>query len=440
MTQQGKLILIRRDDQILTMLFNEKRPVTIQVSPAETSEAEHTSLVGNIYVGRVRNIVANIEAAFVEISKGQICYLPFSEIKHPVLTNRKGDSAAFDGKLRIGDELLVQVTRDALKTKQPALTTKLSFSGHYLVLSTGSIRLGISGKLSADIKSEIRTSLSQNGLMDEAGNVVQNVAGTFSGSDTDSHGNVSYGMVVRTNAGTLNGERVPMIEEWHQLETAFSQFLSVAMYRPCFTCLKSGLPGYLNTVKDVYRNDYEEILTDDPVIYKTVQSFCQEYMPGESVPVRLYEDKQLPLSKLYSVDTRLKEALSPRVWLKSGGYLIIEPTEALTVIDVNTGKYDVKKGNLEETVYRINLEAAEEIAAQMRLRNLSGIIIVDFINMEVTEHQEALWKTMRRLAANDPVRTGVIDITPLGLMEITRKKINKPLKEQLNASLSGKKS
>lgn len=425
-----KIIVLRRNEQILTMLFHGKRPVTVQACD-ETAK----TLVGNIYVGRVQNIVANIEAAFVEIQKGLLCYLPFSEVKQPIFTNRnfsgrQENSDVPCNSLRVGDELLVQVTRDALKTKQPALTTKLSFPGNYLVLSTGNPHLGISGKLSASQKQEIRTFLRENALIDEDGSV-SGTALPF--SNNGSTLNIPYGMVVRTNAACLSDNMTDMAEEWQSLTQAFQRFISVAMCRPCYTCLKSGLPGYLETIKNTYQDEYDEILTDDPEIYQTIQDFLQTQMQMPAASLRLYQDTQLSLSALYSIETRLKEALSPRVWLKSGGYLIIEPTEALTVIDVNTGKYDAKKGSLEDTVNRINLEAAEEIAAQIRLRNLSGIIIIDFINMETEEHRTELLKTLWRLAAVDPVKTGVIDITPLGLVEMTRKKVNKSLREQLHS-------
>ena len=150
------------------------------------------------------------------------------------------------------------------------------------------------------------------------------------------------------------------------------------------------------------------------------------------VVVRLYQDKVLPLSVLYSVESKLETALASRVWLKSGGYLIIEPTEALTVIDVNTGKYEAGK-DPQETYRRINLEAAEEVAIQLVLRNLSGIIIVDFINMQSASYNRELLNHLKALVQKDKVQTHVVDMTPLGLVEITRKKISKPLREQFRS-------
>lgn len=151
------------------------------------------------------------------------------------------------------------------------------------------------------------------------------------------------------------------------------------------------------------------------------------------IPVRLYQDSMLSLSTLYSLEGKLKTALDSRVWLKSGGYLVIEPTEALTVIDVNSGKYESEK-NPQDAYRQINLEAAAEVAFQLRLRNLSGIIIVDFINMQSPSDNARLLYVLRDLVKRDGVKTTVVDMTPLGLVEITRKKISKPLREQLSRS------
>lgn len=425
MPQGGRVLLIRRKGQILTLLMDGKRMIS-----AHASETENTSLVGNIYIGKVKNIVNNIEAAFVEISKGILCYLPFSELEYPVFVNHKKATGEkeFDGKLRIGDELLVQVIRDALKTKQPALTTKLSFAGHYLVLAVGDKHLGISGKLTPEQKRTIRFALHENGMVDENGCLTTYVQEQQSAPFPMP----PYNMVVRTNTASLSGDFKPLLEEWQVLEQKFRHLLSVAMYRPCFTCLNASPAACLTAIKDFYRDSYEEIVTDDPEIYDLLQTYCRENMPDVSGMIHLYQDEKISLMALHGIESRLLEALKSRVWLKSGGYLVIEPTEALTVIDVNTGKYDAKKSVPEETFYHINMEAAQEIALQIRLRNLSGIIIIDFISMESEDKQRELLKVLKELVRKDPVRTDVIDITPLGLVEITRRRINKPLKEQIH--------
>lgn len=394
---KGKLLIFRYQDKILTVLTADNRLLSVTACDEQDS-----SLVGNIYIGKIQNIVSNIQAAFVEIDKGLLCYLSLSDVKEPVLTNGR----VWDGRLKVGDELLVQVERDAIKTKQPAVTTKISLSGSYMVLNVSKTgKIGISNKLSGEKKEDIKSYIAEKRLQ------------------------TVFDMVIRTNAGYLEGNYELLAKEWNCLNEEMSSILEVAAYRTCFSCLKKNVPEYLKALQEIYRNEYEEILTDNREIYGILKEFLENQ--GNDTPLRLYEDPLLPMQKLYAIDTKLQEALGSRIWLKSGGYLIIEPTEALTVIDVNTGKYDAKKGDAEETYYKINLEAAKEIAYQLRLRNLSGIIIVDFINMKSEAHQHTLLQELTNFVKKDVVKTDVIDITALGLVEITRKKINRPLKEQL---------
>ena len=186
------------------------------------------------------------------------------------------------------------------------------------------------------------------------------------------------------------------------------------------------LPDWAVFIENAYRTEFDEVVTDLSDVYRDLQDVCAQI----SVPVRFYEDSLLPLFKLYALETRLQEITDKKVWLKSGAYLVIEPTEALISIDVNTGKYEAGK-EPEETYYRINTEAAEAIAWQLRARNLSGIILADFINLKDKTREAALLDQMRELLKQDPVHTRVVDMTALGLMEITRKRIDPSLAEQL---------
>lgn len=399
---KGKVLILRHENMILTILTGENRLRTVSVCGTQEK-----TLIGNIYIGKVKNIVNNIQAAFVEIDKGLLCYLSLSDVKNPVLVNRK----EWDGKLKIGDELLVQVQRDALKTKQPAVTARISISGSFMVINAAkSGNVGISGKLSPAKKECLKTLIQERGLT------------------------TVYDMVLRTNAGQLTEQPDILEKEWNFLNEELERLLQNASFRTCYSCLRSGTFEYLKALKEIYLEEYDEIVTDDREIYQSVCTFLTEQ--GNPMPLRFYEDPLLPLFKLYGIESKLKEALGTRVWLKSGGYLVIEPTEAMTVIDVNTGKYDAKRGNAEDTYFKINLEAAKEIAWQLRLRNLSGIIVVDFINMKEQEHRTKLLQELQNHVKRDTVKTDVIDITPLGLVEITRKKINKSLKEQM--TLNGK--
>ena len=173
-------------------------------------------------------------------------------------------------------------------------------------------------------------------------------------------------------------------------------------------------------------------MTDDEELYQELQAYLKESQPEDLDKLRWYQDPLLPLKSLYRLNRAVEEATSPRVWLKSGGYLVIEPTEALVVIDVNTGKYAEKK-TMSETILKINLEAAREIGRQLRLRNLSGIIIIDFIDMKEEEHRRQLLKELEEVVRRDPIKTTVVEITRLNLVELTRKKLHRPLYEQLAA-------
>ena len=230
-------------------------------------------------------------------------------------------------------------------------------------------------------------------------------------------------MILRTEAANASWEAI--FEEFCCIQEQFLQLFDTARYRTCFSCLRDA-PGSWEAAAAQIAESYAEAVTDDPKIYDEMK----EYFHARNIPLRLYTDDAYPLNRLYSLETKMEEALSRRVWLKSGAYLIIDITEAFTVIDVNSGKYDAAKAS-EEALYLINLEAAREIALQIRLRNLYGIILIDFISMKSAGQQGDLLHEMRRLVKDDKVMTKVIDITPLGIMEMTRKKVNKSLEEQL---------
>ncbi|MDE7358327.1 MAG: ribonuclease E/G, partial [Lachnospiraceae bacterium] len=236
-----------------------------------------------------------------------------------------------------------------------------------------------------------------------------------------------FRLIVRTNAGTLEREET-LLEEAQTLADTLAHILEIAPSRTCYSCLYRNKPDYAAFVENAYRTEYEEVITDLPEVYDTLLESCKR----ADIPLRLYADELLPLYKLYSVEQRLQELSAKKVWLKSGGYLVIEPTEALISIDVNTGKYEAGKDK-EETFYRINREAAEMIALHLRARNLSGMILVDFINLKSKEREKELLEYMRGLLKKDPIPAKAVDMTALGLMELTRKKVSPSLAEQLGS-------
>ena len=409
----GKLLILKHTfkngtEKLLSLLVQDNRLIHVQ--------AESSSNMGNIYVGKVKNISHNIGGCFVEITPDNLCYLSLDEIKENsavLLVNRP-----WDGTIKAGDELVVQVVREAIKTKLPSVTTKISFSGKYVVLSAGQTHLGMSGKMKEERKKEILNFLQSNNLVNDK--KICNI---------DESLNISYGFVVRTNAGSLQDNEI-ILNEWKALEEKWCNLISYAKTRTCYSCLYQEMPTYIKNLRDIYDTSYDEIITDCEDIYSNLKQYFDENFLTELAALRLYNDDKITLSNLYGISSKLEIALGSRVWLKSGGYLVIEPTEALTVIDVNSGKYESKKGTRDNSAYKINMEAAEEIAYQLKLRNLSGIIIVDFINMKKNDNEQLL-RYLKQLCRKDSVPTDVVDMTSLGLVEITRKKINKTLKEQL---------
>lgn len=380
------------------------------------------SKIGSVYIARVRDVVKNINACFVEIAEGEICFLSLQDAEYPLLVNRTAD-----GRILEGDELLVEVIRDAQKTKQAAVSARISLSNDYFALAFGPPKTGFSAKLTGEQKKLLAERLTEEKIL---------VDGALTSGATESIresvGLPPLGLIVRTRAAEALEEerRMKLAESFQALIHDLELLLRNAFHRTCFSCLRESdhpMSGALDTM--TFPDEYGEIVTDDEDTYAWLLSYTEEHMPEK--PVRLYRDPLVSLSSLYSLGSRLSAALGEHVWLKSGGYLIIQPTEALTVIDVNSGKYEARNNAKDEAAFRVNREAAEEIALQLRLRNLSGIIIVDFINMESQTYRRKLIDLMDMLVRRDRVKTSVIDMTPLGLIEITRKKIMKPLREQL---------
>lgn len=392
---ERKLIITNWKKRVLTSVLENGEIVEFHCAK-ETEKNE--AVLGNIYVGKVKNIVPNIGAAFIEIAKGVECYYAIAENKNPIFTQKIGKKP-----LCIGDELLVQVSKEAVKTKVPTVSSNLNFTGKYAVLTTGDNRIGISSKLPKDSREYF-----------------QNLASAYQ-SD-------AYGFIIRTNAKEVGAEVVKM--ELQQLIQEYENLVHIANTRVCYSCLKKAPKQYLSELKNIYQDGLTEILVEDSALYDEVAQYLHQHQPEDFEKLRRYEDRLLPLNKLYNIEKKLEDALKEKVWLKSGAYLVIQPTEALTVIDVNTGKCISKKRD-ERTYLKINIEAAKEAAKQIRLRNLSGIILVDFINLANKELMAELTDAFQKELRKDPISATLVDITKLQLVEVTRKKVRKPLKEAI---------
>lgn len=390
-----KLIVTKLNEVIVSALYENSQMVQVNVDPAA-----ETSILGNIYVGKVKNIVKNINAAFVEIADKRICYLSLDDCKAPIYTTKRNKTVC------IGDEFLVQVAKEDVKTKAPVVTTCISFAGKYAVVMHSEGSLGISNKIT--LESEKKR--------------LKDLVAPFLSED--------YGIVLRTNAAKAPSDLI--VSELTQLTKQYETIKNQGIYRTRFSLIYETPRTYLCAIRDGFAKDLEAIITDDSEIFTEMKEYMLKNQKEDFDKLTFYDDAMLSLDQLYSVKHRLDEAMRTKVWLKCGGTLIIEPTEALTVIDVNTGKAVSNKKKVQETFFKVNLEAAKEIAAQIRLRNLSGIIIVDFIDMESKEMKQQLMDTLDGYLKKDPIKTKLVDMTALNLVEITRKKVRKPLYEQLN--------
>lgn len=400
MKKLSKLILTEmnyRNTPILVAAL-EKEGRICQLNPMSLNS---DSILGNIYIGKVKNIQKNIQAAFIEIENGIMCYYSMAEKASHCFVNVKKNNV-----LKIGDEMIVQVSKEGIKSKLPYVSSNLNFTGRYLVLTSERKELGFSGKLKKEEKKQIREILKDK----IPGNV---------------------GIIVRTNCRDAQEEEI--LHELEELMKRYEAVLQKGKSRVCFSVLEKSMPEYVQILQNLYSQDLEEIVTDKQELYECAVQYLKGYKQQGKI-VRYYEDKLLPLYKLYNLEKAFEQAQNERVWLKSGGFLVIQQTEAFVCIDVNTGKFTSKK-DMQETFRKINLEAAKEIAWQLRLRNLSGIILIDFINMERDEDKKELMQTLQRYLWQDSIKGTVVDMTELNIVEVTRKKVRKSLAEELKELL-----
>ena len=370
-------IAITKINGTLTMVYMEEE----KLFDVLVEEAESLA-VGDIYVGKVQNIVQNINAAFVEVQKNVICFLPLNECK--------------DKKIKSGDEIVVQVRKAAVKTKQAVVSLFPEMAGRFCAVTTRNKEKGISKKIQD--KDELLR--------------LQNVL--------DKLGEIDYGLVLRTNAVEASEEDI--LFECKQLLEEMKQCMEFSQYKTCFSLVRKEISFYEKYIQGCQMENIHRIITDERAVFDELETKYKTVL-------EFYEDTSYSLDKLLGISSKLEKALEKQVWLKSGGNIVIEVTEALTVIDVNTGKAIEGKRNKETTFYKINYEAAKEAARQIRLRNISGIILIDFIDMKIEENQQELLNLLRGEFKKDKTRTILVDITKLGLVEITRMKVNRPLWE-----------
>jgi ribonuclease E len=365
---------------------------------------------GNIYRGRVQNVLPGMEAAFVDIGTPKNAVLYRGDVRYDredVETAQRA-SPRIEEMLRPGQTILCQVTKNPIGAKGARLTQEVSLPGRFVVMVPNSTAFGISKRLDDNERKRLRR------IVDEV-----RPAG--------------HGLIVRTAA-----EGASQDELRHDVDRLVALWAAIDA-----EANRSNAPGLLyrepdlavRIVREEFNRDYRGVVIDDEGLYNQVRDYVQQVNPELVQRVEYYDPvaEHLPVFERFHVHEQLHKALDRKVWLPSGGSIIVERTEALTVIDVNTGK-NVGTSNLEETVYRNNLEAAEEIARQLRLRDIGGIIVIDFIDMEIKDNRERVAAALRSALARDKTRTQVFDISELGLVEMTRKRVSEGLVESLSST------
>lgn len=373
----------------LGILFEDGKAMEIRCYEAD-------SILGNVYRARVSNLSPNINAAFVDIQKGESCYLSMDDYH--------GE------KLKVGDLVTVQVVRDKIKTKRYAVTTDISLQGDYAV-TTLFAPVGVSSKITDSARKKELKTLMQNLLIAEQDAQLYLAEGNV--AEIERIKKLTLGGIIRTQAE--HAEDAAITREIEGQARLLYSIMKKSEYATQYTCLYHTEVEYIKDIRRMHALQDVEIVTDIPEV-------------TEAIPkIPLYTD-EYTLTLRYSLASLLEKTLSKRAYLKSGAYLVIEPTEAMTVIDVNSGK-SIKGKNAEDQFLKINIEAAKEIARQLRLRNISGIVMIDFINMKEESHNHELMKNLAEYVRTDPVRTTVVDMTKLGLVELTRQKGKRALHE-----------
>jgi ribonuclease E len=362
------------------------------------------SIDGNIYLGRVQNVLPGMEAAFIDIGTPKNGVLYHGDVAFDPSEVDGGEKPRIERVLRNGQAIIVQVTKNPIGHKGARLTQEVSLAGRFVVMVPGQPdTYGISKRLPDDERKRLRRILEHLRPDD-------------------------CGLIVRTAAEGATEEELE--RDMRRLRNQWTQISALAKQSKTGRLLYKEPPLVTRVIREEFTKEYRAIVIDDRELFDDVKGYVDAVAPELADRVEYYDKavEQLPIFERFHVHEQLHKALDRKVWLPSGGSLVIERTEALTVIDVNTGK-NVGRTNLEETVYRNNLEAADAIARELRLRDIGGIIVIDFIDMEIKKNREDVERAFREALARDKTRTQVFPITELGLLEMTRKRVSEGLVE-----------
>lgn len=414
----AKINYLEIEESILTMTISKE--ILVNITPQETRVAilengmvheiyierrRSKGLVGNIYKGRVARVLPGMEAAFVEIGLDRAAFLHVSDVAQARQNGNGGGMPHISQVLREGQELLVQVNKDPLGTKGARLTTNITIPSRYLVFMPNSDNVGVSSRIDSE----------------EERDRLRNMLLSQDERATDT------GYIIRTAAEVATTESIAsdviyLNRVWEGVQRKASEVAAG-------TVVHKDLPLYLRVLRDMVDEDLEKIRVDSRETYLVMEEFAQTYVPEVADVIEHYPGER-PIFDLHGVEDEIQKGLERKVHLKSGGHLVIDQTEAMTTIDVNTGGF-VGNRNLEETIFKTNLEAAQAIARQLRLRNLGGIVILDFIDMIEEEHKRQVMRALEKALEKDHARTQVCAVSTLGLVEMTRKRTRESLEHVL---------
>jgi ribonuclease G len=404
--QESRIALV--EDGLLAELLVERK--------------EEMGIAGNIYKGKVARVLPGMQAAFVEIGMDKAGFLhasDFSALDDIHLISPAGDDVEFEEapapkpsssrhlplekQLSRGEEVLVQVAKDPLGTKGARVTSHISLPGRYMVFMPGNKHIGISRRIESDEERKRLKEIAQS-------------LGTEEG-----------GFILRTACEGLSKREIQ--HDLGFLQKLWKSIQKKAESAPSPSLIHQDLDLIARAIRDFFTGDTEQVLIDSPKDHRRIVDFARHFMPRLKSKINLYSDKE-PLFEQLGIEEKITKALDPRAWLRSGGYIIIERTEALTAVDVNTGRF-VGKRSQEETILKTNLEAVQEVVRQLRLRNAGGLIIIDFIDMEREANRKKVYEALREALKKDKARTNILKISELGLVEMTRQRTRESLENQL---------
>lgn len=384
-----------------------------QVVELYIDRKKEEGIVGNIYKGRVAKVLPGMQASFIDIGLEKAAFLYATDVSNTMEEyvrfmdedieftdgKRKRTATPIEDLLQEGQEIFVQVSKEPIGMKGARVTSYLTLPGRYLVFMPGVDHIGVSRRIKdEDERKRLREIISK---LKRPGS----------------------GYIVRTVSEGKPEEEFSSDMKFLEILWQNIEKKKERQSAPCL--IHSDLDIIFRVVRDLFTSEIKRLVIDSQEEYLKVKDFVETYLPSLSDRIELY-DKEEPIFDLYGIEIEIEKALKRKIWLKSGGYIVIDEVEALTAIDVNTGRY-VGKKSLEETILKTNLEAAKEIAYQLRLRNIGGIIIVDFIDMEKEENRKRVYTTFQEALAEDKARINIFQISPLGLIEMTRKRVRRSL-------------